>query len=261
MKRKIMEVIMAASNFFPLRAIRRALRPLLSGSILAAAVFAATVPAQAQQPQPEPQARVIVTGEGSVSAAPDYAQIGGGVTTRAKTAREAADANSKLMTAITAALLNAGIAQKDIQTSRFSVQPVYAPPQANAEPKLAGFAVSNEVSVTVRQIGAVGDILDRLIATGATDVGNVEFLHSDLSKALDQAREAAIADARRKAELYARAAGVTLGRVAWIAEDTANAPPVPMAAMRGGIAAASVPISAGEDTLQARITVGFEIGS
>jgi len=255
-----MEVIMVASNFYSARAVRRVRRCFLSGTVIvAAAVFAATVQAQVQQP--EPQARISVTGEGSVGVAPDYAQIGGGVTTRAKTAKEAADANSKLMTAITAALLNAGIAQQDIQTSRFSIQPIYAPPQANTEPKLAGFAVSNQVSVTVRQIGMVGDILDRLIASGATDVGDVEFLHSDPSKALDQAREAAVADARRKAELYARTAGLTLGRVAWITEDSGYAPPMPMAAMRGGLAAAPVPISAGEDTLRARITVGFDIGS
>jgi len=261
-ERKITEVIMVASNFYSARAVRRAPRLFWFVSVIvAAAVFAAAVQAQAQQPQPEPQARVIVTGEGSVSVAPDYAQISSGVTTRAKTAKEAADANSKLMAAITAALLNAGIAQKDIQTSRFSVQPIYATTPGNTDRKLAGFAVSNQVSVTIRQIGMVGEILDKLIATGATDVGDVEFLHSDLSKALDQAREAAVADARRKAELYARAAGLTLGRVAWITEDSANAPPMPMAAMRGGLAAAPVPISAGEDTLQARITVGFDIGS
>ena len=105
----------------------------------------------------------------------------------------------------TAALRDSGIEQKDIQTSHFSVQPVYAPAQPNTEPRLSGFSVSNQLSVTIHQIAAVGPILDRLIAAGANDLGGVEFLHSDLSKALDRAREAAVADARRKAELYARA--------------------------------------------------------
>jgi len=233
----------------------------LSGGVLAAVSFAA-LPAQAQQPQSPPQARVIVIGEGSVSVPPDYAQIGAGVTTKAKTAKEATDANSKLMTAITAALMSAGIEQKDIQTSRFSVQPVYTSPQPNTEPKLSGFSVSNQVSVTIRQIANVGEILDRLIATEVTDVGDVEFLHSDTSKALDQAREAAVADARRKAELYARVAGLSLGGVAWITEDSGYAPPVAMGAMRafGGMPPPP-PISGGEDTLQVRITVGFDIGS
>ncbi len=144
--------------------------------------------------------------------APDYADIDCGVTTKAKTAKDATDANSRAMAAVAAALHGAGIEQKDIQTTRFSLQPVYAPPQPNTEPKLTGFSVSNQFRVTIRQIGNVGDILDRLIAAGATDVGSVEFLHSDTSKALDQARTAAIADAKRKAELYAQAAGLTLGR-------------------------------------------------
>jgi hypothetical protein len=93
------------------------------------------------------------TGEGSVSVAPDYAQIRSGVTTRAKTVKEATDANSKLMAAVTAALLESGIAQKDIQTSRFSIQPVYAPQEPRTEPKLVGYSASNQVSVTIRQIG------------------------------------------------------------------------------------------------------------
>ena len=225
--------------------------------ICVAGFFSASV--QAQQPPAEPPARIIVTGEGSTSVPPDYAEIGGGVTTKAKTAKEATDANSKLMTAITVALLGAGIEQKDIQTARFSVQPVYAPPQPNTEPKLTGFSVTNQVSVTIRQIAKVGEILDKLIATGATDVGDVEFLHSDVSKALDRAREAAVADARRKAALYARAAGLSLGGVAWITEDSGYTPPRPIGAMRASGGMAAVPIAAGEDTLRVRITVGFDI--
>ena len=211
----------------------------LAAGIIGAAVIVGVTPAQAQQPPSRPEARVIVNGEGSVTVQPDYAQIGAGVTTKAKTVKEATDANAKLMAAITAALRDSGIAQKDIQTSRFSVQPVYAPPQPNTEPKLSGFSVSNQLSITIRQIATVGTILDRVIAAGATDVGGVEFLHSDLSKALDQAREAAVADARRKAELYARAAGLELGRVMWITEDPSFAPPVQMKALRaaGGLGA------------------------
>jgi uncharacterized protein len=225
-------------------------------------ILAAGGAVRAQQPPPAPdEARVIVIGEGSVSVAPDYALIGAGVVTRAKTAKEASDANAKLMSAIGAALQGAGIAQKDIQTSRFSVQPVYAT-APNTEPRLTGFSVSNQISVTVRQISAVGDILDRLIAAGSTDIGNVEFLQAEPSKVLDQAREAALADARRKAELYARAAGLSLGRVAWITEDAGYAPPVAMRAMRAvGGAPSPTPITAGEDMMTVRITVGFELGS
>jgi uncharacterized protein YggE len=243
-------------------AIRIGLPPLLrAGAVFAAVAFSVAIQAhaQAQEPKPAPEARIIVIGNGSVSVAPDYARIRSGVTTRAKTAKEAADANSKLMAALTAALSSAGIEQKDIQTSRFSVQPVYAPPAPNTEQRLTGFSVSNQVSVTVRQIDKVGDLLDRLITAGATDAGSVEFLHTDSSKILDDAREAAMADARRKAEIYAHAAGLSLGGVAWITEDSSFSPPMPKAAMMRAAAPASVPISAGEDTLRVSITVGYDI--
>ena len=96
------------------------------------------VAAEAQQVQSPPDGRVIVIGEGSVSVTPDYAQIESGVTSRARTVKEASDANSKLMAAMTSALLESGIDQKDVQTSRFSVQPVYAPQEPRMEPKLVG---------------------------------------------------------------------------------------------------------------------------
>jgi uncharacterized protein YggE len=227
---------------------------------VAIAMLGVAAPAQAQQPPAAPQARIVVIGEGSITAAPDYAEISSGVTTRGKTAKEAADANAKTMAAVTAALSSSGIEQKDIQTSRFSVQPVYASPQPGTEQKLTGFSVSNQVRVKIRQIGKVGDILDRLIENGATDVGSVEFLHSDTAKLLDQARESAVADARRKAELYAHAAAQNLGGVAWITEDSGYAPPMPMTMMRAAAAPGmAVPISAGEDTLRVRITVGFDL--
>jgi len=226
----------------------------------AVTIFVPVVQALAQQTQSTPLGRVIVIGEGSVSVMPDYAQIVTGVSTRAKTVKEASDANSRSMAAITKALLDYGIAQSDIQTSRFSVQPVYAPQEPRTESRLAGYSVSNRVRVKIRQIDQVGPVLDRLITAGATDLGNVEFLVSDPSTALDQAREAAIADARRKAEVYARASGIQLGRVEWITEDSGFGPLVAMRSQAApGATAASVPIASGEDTLRVRITVGFDI--
>jgi uncharacterized protein len=222
---------------------------------VAAMLLFPAIGAHAQQ-QPAPEARIVVTGEGSVRVTPNYAQIRSGVTTRSKTVKEGVESNSKLMVTIIAALKDAGIAEKDIQTARFSIQPVYAPQQPGTEPKLAGYSVSNQVNVIIREVGKVGDVLDRVVAAGATEVGDVSFLVSDASKALDQAREAAIADARRKAEVYAKASALKLGRVEWIAEDTGSGPPVPMMARA---AAAPVPIASGEDTLRVRVTVGFDI--
>jgi uncharacterized protein YggE len=258
-----MEGVMYRTRF--IRAVFRSFlsyTAFLSYTVCLAAIFGAAFQAQAQQQAPSPaqtEARVIVTGEGSVSAPPDYVQIASGVTTCGKTAKEASDANSKIMAALITTLQTARIEQKDIQTSRFSIQPVYAPPQQNTEQRLTGFAVANQVTVTIRQTAKLGDVLDRLIAAGATDVDSVEFLHADLSKVLDQARVAAVADARRKAELYAHAAGLNLGPVVWMTEGAAATPPMRMTALAGGLAASPVPVSAGEDMLQARITVGFGI--
>jgi uncharacterized protein YggE len=247
---------MTASHLAATRTVR--ITSLLSGLAVLAAIVCVTN-AQAQQPPSAPEGRVVVIGEGSVSVAPDYAEINGGVTTRGKSVKEASDANSKLMAAITSALVDSGVAQKDIQTSRFSIQPLYVSPDPHGEAKLSGYNVSNQVNVTIRDIGKVGDVLDRLVAAGVTNVGNIEFLHANPSKILDQAREAAVVDARRKAEIYAKASGVTLGRVVWITEDPEYAPPIPMMAKMS--AAMPAPISAGEDSLRLRITVGFGIGN
>jgi uncharacterized protein len=248
--------MMAEAKFSQIVATRLVLATLVS-----AAAFACLVPsveAQTPQAQPAPFVGIVVVGEGRVTVAPDYAQIASGVSTRGKTVKEASDANSKTMAAIIKALLESGVTQNDVQTSRFSVQPVYVPPAPNTEPKLAGYSVSNQLRAKIRQIDKLGEILDRLIAAGATDVGNIAFLVSDPSKALDQAREAAIADARRKAEVYARAAGIRLGQVEWITEASGFGP-VPLRGQGASAARAAVPIATGDDTLEVTVTVGFTI--
>jgi uncharacterized protein YggE len=230
-------------------------------AFVAAPVFSVpSVEAQTLQTQPPSYLGLVVIGEGRVSVAPDYAQIRSGVTTRGKTAKEATDSNSKAMAVIVKALLESGVAQSDIQTSRFSVQPVYLPQEPRTEPKFVGYSASNQIRAKIRQIDKLGEILDRLVTAGATDVGNIEFLVSEPSKALDQAREAAIADARRKAEVYARASGIQLGPVEWIAEHSGFGPAVPMRAQGASAArAAPVPIASGDDTLEVTVTVGFNI--
>jgi uncharacterized protein YggE len=134
---------------------------------------------------------------------------------------------------------------------------VYASQDSGKEQKLVGYNVVNHVSAKIKHIDKLGDVLDRLIAAGATDVWNVEFLVSDPDKALDQAREAAIANARRKAEVYARAAGVTLGRVVSIEEEAGSS--VPMRALAQPAPGTHMPVAPGENTLRAVVTLGFEI--
>ena len=220
-------------------------------------VASSAAPARAQAPP----ARVVVSGEGKVNVIPDLAQVRSGVTTNAKNVKEAVESNSRIMAAIITALTEGGIAQKDIQTAQFSIQPVYSSQDQHSESKLTAYRVSNQVIAKIRHIDKLGDVLERLAAAGATDVWNIDFMVSDPSKALDEARETAIADARRKAEVFARAAGVTLGRVVTIEEEGAAAEPLsmrnrPMAAARD---AAAVPIASGENTVRAVVTVGFDL--
>jgi uncharacterized protein YggE len=164
------------------------------------------------------------------------------------------------MTAVLAALREAGIADADIGTARFSIAPVHAQ-RDRAEPRIVAYRVTNQVDVTVRKIAQVGEVLDKLVAAGATDIAGVTFTLSDPAKLLDQARAAAFADARRKAELFAKAAGAQVGRAVNISEDeTARPQPFRMlsqASPRAG--AAATPIEPGEETLRAQVVVSFEL--
>jgi uncharacterized protein YggE len=199
---------------------------------------------------------VTVTGEATVSVAPDMVVIRIGVSSQGKTAREANDANAKQMTAVMAAIKDAGIAERDMQTSRLSLQPQYDP-NRNAPARLLGFQVSNQLTIKIRDLAKVPGILDRAIGAGANEMSGIEFAVSEQSKLLDQARGEAIADAHRKAELYARAAGAKVGPVMEIAEAGA-APPLayPLKAMRAG---AAVPVAPGEQTLRVVVSVSYEL--
>ena len=215
--------------------------------LVAAAVCATAVQAQEKLPP-----LVTVTGEGRVTVAPDLAVIRAGLTTRAKTAREASEANAKAMGPVMAALKDAGVTGKDIQTAQISLQPVRE--QGNPD-RVSGFQASNQLTIKVRDLNKVSDVIDRMVANGANDISGISFVVSDPSKLLDGAREQAIADARRKAEIYARAANVRLGAAFSIAEEGSSVPgPVLMRA-----AAVATPISPGEETEQIRVTVSFEL--
>jgi len=202
--------------------------------------------------------RLTVTGEASATTEPDLAQIRTGVTSQAKTAKEASDANAKAAQGVVAALRAGGIDDKDIQTTRLTLQPTYDNSNGPGRGRINGFQASNQVMIRVRDISKLADIIDRSVSAGATDIGGIEFVVSAPSKALDRARDAAVADARRKAEIYAKAAGVTLGRVLTLSEDhTSSAEPMMMQAR----ASAAPPIMPGEKTLKLTVTVSYELGN
>ena len=207
-----------------------------------------------------PPPTISVTGEASVSVAPDLAEVDGGVTTQAKTAREASEANNKAMAAVLAALKGAGIAEADIRTSRLSLQPQVSPMRAGADtPTIVGYRASNRVTIRVHDIGKVAETFDALLAAGANDIGGINFLVSNASKWLDEARPKAIADARRKAEIYAKAAGVSVGAPFSISEEGSTGPIAPRGFVAGHAAAAATPIAAGDETLTVTVSVAYEI--
>jgi len=201
---------------------------------------------------------VSVTGEAWISVPPDLAQIDSGVTTEAKTAREASEANNKAMGGVLQALKNAGLAEKDIQTSRLSLSPQSAPNRnANAPFLIVGYRASNRVTVTIRDITKVADTIDVLVGAGANEISGMSFMVSKASKLLDDARAEAIADARRKAEIYAKAANISLGAPISISEETAPGP-MPYRKMAADMAA-SAPVAQGQETLRVSVSVSYEI--
>jgi uncharacterized protein len=225
-------------------------------AFLTLAIVLLGAPALAQTPADFPAA-ISVTGEAQISVAPDIAFVDAGVATDARTAREASEANNTAMAKVFAALKAANIDARDIQTSRLSLQPQYAPNRSGPSP-ITGYRASNRVTVRIHDVSKVAGVIDTLVGAGANDIGNVAFEVSQASKLLDDAREKAVADARRKAEIYAKAAGVTLGAPLSISEGGA---PQPMfrAKVMAGMAAAPTPIAQGEETLSISVSVTWAI--
>lgn len=228
------------------------LRGLLSACVI---VAAALMPFSARAAE-KIDKLLTVTGEATVAAAPDMATIRVGVTSQGKTARAASDASNREMTVVLAAIKESGVADRDIQTTSLSLQPQYDPNKTGGA-RLIGFQANNQITVKIRDISQLPSILDRAISAGANEMSGIEFVVSEQNKLLDKARTEAIADARRKAELYAKAAGMKVGRVMSISEEGAVPPPRTFQAVRAGAAA----ISPGEQTLRAVVTVSYELTS
>ncbi|UZE49669.1 SIMPL domain-containing protein [Rhodopseudomonas sp. P2A-2r] len=205
-----------------------------------------------------PPPTISVTGEGTVSVPPDMAVIDGGVTSEAKTARAASEANNNAMGKVLLELKSAGIDQKDVQTSRLSLQPQYAQQTKPGPNVVTGYRASNRVTIRLRDVTKVAATIDTLAASGANEIGGINFMVEKASKLLDEARDQAIADARRKAEIYAKAAGVTLGAPVSISEEGGGAP-APMMYRKMADMAASAPIAQGEETLRVTVSVSWAI--
>jgi uncharacterized protein len=200
---------------------------------------------------------IVVTGSGQVKAKPDMATLRAGVVTQAGTAAAALAENVKQMQQVFAGLADFGIPAEDQQTSNFTVTPQYSTRRATTPeaPQIVGYEVRNQVTVTVRDVTRVGELLDALVRLGANQLHEVQFTLGDPEPLLDQARVAAVKDAKHKAELLSRAAGAMLGQVLGIEEVSSNKPqPVFMARAS---AAESVPIASGQEILTVTVSVRF----
>jgi uncharacterized protein YggE len=223
-------------------------------------LLAAIMPAAAAEEHLPPS--VTVTGVGKTFAKPDTAHVSIGVTAQATTAKAAVADNSSAMTSLIATIKHKGIADKDIQTSFFNVNPVYDNSNNRFnQSKVVGYRVSNQVSVKVRNLDVLGDLLDAAVENGANTINGVSFSVDNPDPFLDKARQLAVVDAHRKAELYAGAANLRLGRVLYITESGAVSPPVPrmFAFAAAAPMQAAVPIESGENRMQETVTVIYAI--
>jgi uncharacterized protein len=231
---------------------------------LATLVLGATSHARAAD---EPTPRIIVSGEGEAAAAPDMAVISLTVLREAATAREALDANSKAMGDVLGAMKEFGIAEKDLQTSGFSIQPRYVYPDPNKNetfnPRIVGYAVVNTLGVRVRDLSKVGAVLDQSVTLGVNEGGNVTFVKDDASSILEEARKSAVENAIAKAKTITTTAGVGIGRILEMSEQSFQPGPVSMMQadmlMAKSAASAPVPIAAGENSYRVNVSITFEI--
>ncbi len=201
---------------------------------------------------------ITVTGEGTVQVTPDMATISLGVTTDGASAAEAMAANSKALQAVIDRLKSAGIEDRDLQTSNLSLNPNWVGYEAGQTPKIAGYVASNMLSVRVRALDTLGTVLDASITDGANTLNGITFDLAAPRPAQDEARKAAVADAKARAELLTTAAGVKLGKITAISESAGYGAPMPMFRDEAK-AAAPVPVASGQIGMTASVTVTYEI--
>ena len=233
------------------------MKPRHAAALIAAAL--AALPAAAQVALPAVPT-LSVSAEGRSLRAPDVAELSGGVVTTAPTAAKAIADNAVRMSAVVAAVRKAGVAERDIQTAGINLQPQYRYVQ-NESPVLTGYQASNTVSLRLRKLDDAGRLLDTLVGVGANQLNGPVFRVDDSDAALDEARVKAVATARARADLYARAAGLRVKRILTISESGGYEPQAPRPMLRAMAmkAEADTPVVPGEVALTVTVNMSFEL--
>ncbi|MET0365531.1 MAG: SIMPL domain-containing protein [Sphingobium sp.] len=197
----------------------------------------------------------------SIESAPDMATVGTGVQTRAQTAKDAMALNAAAVDKLVAAILKAGIDRKDIQTSGINLTPQYdySDRTDGKGPKFLGYEASNQLSVKIRKIASSGDVIDRMVGAGATNINGPSFGLQDDAPVLDKARAKAIATAKARAQFYAQQAGYRSARLFSISETGDVGRPIPMPQMaRADFAGAAKATSVEPGQLSTSITLTIQ---
>lgn len=230
---------------------------------LAAAPFSAAAVAQDGVQQPR-EAQINVSGEGEMAVVPDMAILSLTVLQQAETAEAALTANNAAMRNVVGALHERGVEERDIQTSQFQIFPRHEqtdPKDANSQPgKIVGYQVSNALTVRVRDLSKLGALLDQSVKLGVNEGGQISFTNDNPEAALTEARKKAVAQALAKAKTLTDAAGIKLGRIIEMSENSVRPMAQPMMRMAmAKVASDSVPVAAGENTYNVTVNVTFSL--
>ena len=202
-----------------------------------------------------------VTGEGKVSASPDIALVNVGVVARGDSAKSAQDELNKNINKVSEAIKKLGVEAKDIQTANYSISPAYDYNSTSA-PKITGYNANTNLAIKVRKIDNANSVLDVSIANGANSIGGINFTIDDKSKLENQAREKAVAEAKKKAEDAAKIAGFKLGRIINYSENNFRDPrPIPMMAVSEAKIGGGNPtqVEPGSSEITITVTLSFDI--
>jgi uncharacterized protein len=242
--------------------------PVLRAAVIAPAIAlgaaaAMTAPVSAQSV--DTRAIINVSASGKTALAPDIATLNLMVLREAATARDALTANNAAMAEVLSAMKAFGIEDRDLQTSGFSINPMFVYPKADepqVPPKIVGYQVQNGLAVRVRDLGKLGEVLDKAVSLGVNSGGNVAFGNDNPDEALQAARVTAMKNAVNKAKILVETAGGTLGKIVSISENFEQ--PYPQPIMAKAMAAdmampESVPVAGGENIYSVTVNVAFEI--